>query len=239
MLPMIKGFQDAGRQLGLDVTFRGNPETNDFAAAPVVKRLLEDAIATKPDAIVVSDQFPDVLNGDIKQAVSDGIPVVLTNGGYGEEGNVGALAFVGTAERDLGQIGAQRLCGLGAKNVLVVTLPPGIPLVDLRMEGIAKGIAPCKTTVIQVPQETLFDATKLVNTMLVAIQKDPTIDGVFRSAAAVVRPWWRWSTSSATEPNRCISAPSTSELPCSMRSRAGRSTSRSTSSNILRGTCRW
>ena len=69
MLPMIKGFQDAGRQLGLDVTFRGNQETNDFAAAPVVKRLLEDAIATKPDAIVVSDQFPDVLNGDIKQAV--------------------------------------------------------------------------------------------------------------------------------------------------------------------------
>jgi simple sugar transport system substrate-binding protein len=179
MLPMIKGFQDAGRQLGLDVTFRGNQETNDFAAAPVVKRLLEDAIATKPDAMVVSDQFPDVLNGDIKQAVSDGIPVVLTNGGYGEEGNVGALAFVGTAERDLGQIGAQKLCGLGAKNVLVVTLPPGIPLVDLRMEGIAKGIAPCKTTIIQVPQETLFDATKLVNTMLVAIQKDPTIDGVF------------------------------------------------------------
>jgi simple sugar transport system substrate-binding protein len=179
MLPMIKGFEEAGAQLGVDVTFRGNQETNDFAAAPVVKRLLENAIATKPDGIVVSNQYPDVLNETIKQAVAEGIPVVLTNGGYGEEGNVGALAFVGTAERDLGQIGAKKLCEAGAKNVLVPTLPPGIPLVDLRMEGIAAGIAPCKTTILEMPQETLFDATKLVNTMLAALQKDPTIDGVF------------------------------------------------------------
>ena len=179
MLPMIKGFQEAGAQLGVDVTFRGNQQTNDFAAAPAVKQMLENAIASKPDGLVVSDQYPDVLNDTIKAAVAAGIPVVLTNGGYGEEGHTGALAFVGTAEKDLGMLGAQKLCALGAKNVLVPTLPPGIPLVDLRMEGIAAGIAPCKTTILQMPQETLFDATKLVNTMLAAIQKDPTIDGVF------------------------------------------------------------
>src|SRR5262245_27637273 len=74
MLPMIKGFDEAGQQLGIDVTFRGNQETNDFAAAPVVKRLLENAIATKPDGLVVSNQFPDVLNETIKQAVAAGIP---------------------------------------------------------------------------------------------------------------------------------------------------------------------
>jgi ABC-type sugar transport system substrate-binding protein len=79
MLPMIKGFQDAGQQLGIDVTFRGNQETNDFAAAPVVKRMLENAIATKPDGIVISDQYPDVPNDTIKEAVAAGIPVVLTN----------------------------------------------------------------------------------------------------------------------------------------------------------------
>jgi simple sugar transport system substrate-binding protein len=179
MLPMIKGFQEAGAQLGLDVTFRGNQQTNDFAAAPAVKQMLEDAIAAKPDGLVVADQYPDVLNDDIKAAVAAGIPVVLTNGGYGEQGNVGALAFVGTAEKDLGAIGAKELCEAGAKNILVPTLPPGIPLVDLRMEGIASAVAPCKTTILQMPQETLFDATKLVNTMMAAIQKDPTIDGVF------------------------------------------------------------
>jgi simple sugar transport system substrate-binding protein len=179
MLPMIKGFQEAGAQLGIEAIFRGNQESGDFAAAPVVKRLLEDAIATKPDGLVVSDQFPDVLNDDIKAAVAAGIPVVLTNGGFGEEKKVGALAFVGTAEKDLGMIGAQKLCAAGAKNILVATLPPGIPLVDLRMEGIAAGVAPCKTTILQLPMETLFDATKLVNNMMAAIQKDPTIDGVF------------------------------------------------------------
>jgi simple sugar transport system substrate-binding protein len=179
MLPIIKGFEEATKQLGVAGTFRGNQETNSFAAEPVVKRLLENAIASKPDAIIVANQYPAVLNDTIKQAVAAGIPVVLTNGGYGEQGKVGALAFVGTDERDLGQIGATRLRELGAKNVLVVTVPPGIPLIDLRMEGIAKGIAPAKTTIVQVPIETLGDSTKLVNTMLAAIQKDPTIDAIF------------------------------------------------------------
>ena len=79
----------------------------------------------------------------------------------------------------MGEIGASRLRELGAKNILVVTIPPGVPLVDFRMEGIAKGIAPQKATIVQVPLEALGDATRLVNTMLASIQKDPTIDGVF------------------------------------------------------------
>ena len=142
---------------------------------------------------------------------------MLTNGGFGEEGNVGALAFVGTAEQDLAQIGAKSCARLGAKNVLVVTLPPGMPLVDLRMEGIAKGIAPCKTTIVQVPQETLFDATKLVNTMLAAIQKDPTIDGVFSLGSCCGPAMVALVDQLGDRPNRCTSARSTSAHRCSMR----------------------
>jgi simple sugar transport system substrate-binding protein len=177
--PIIKGFDIAGKQLGVETVFRGDQQTNLLAAAPAVKRMLEDAIATKPDGMVISDTYPEALNDTIKEAVAAGIPVVLSNGGYGEAKNTGALAFVGTDERQLGRIGGERLRDAGAKNILVVTVPPGIPLVDLRIEGVTAGAAPAKITKVQVPIETLGDATKLVNTMFAAIQKDPTIDGVF------------------------------------------------------------
>jgi ABC-type sugar transport system substrate-binding protein len=119
-LPILKGFDLAGKQLNIETVFRGNQQTSLFSEAPVVKRLLEDAIASKPDGLVVSDIYPDVLNEDIIGAVKSGIPVVLTNNGFGQAENVGALAFVGTDEHALGEIGATRLRELGAKNVLVI-----------------------------------------------------------------------------------------------------------------------
>jgi simple sugar transport system substrate-binding protein len=178
-LPILKGFDLAGKQLNIETVFRGNQQTSLFSDAPVVKRLLEDAIASKPDGLVVADIYPDVLNEDIIGAVKSGIPVVLTNNGFGQADKVGALAFVGTDEHALGEIGATRLRELGAKNVLVITVPPGIPFVDARMDGIAKGIAPSKTTIVQMPIEALSDQTKVVNTMVAAIQKDPSIDAIF------------------------------------------------------------
>ncbi len=177
--PIIKGYNQAGKDLGVDVVFRGNQQTNLLTTAADVKRMLEDAIATKPDGLIVSDTYPEALNETIKAAVQSGIPVVLSNGGFGEAAHTGALAFVGCDEKDLGLIGAQRLREAGAKNVLVVATPPGIPLVDLRIKGFEQGIAPSKMTEVQVPLETLGDATRLVNTMLAALEKDPTIDGVF------------------------------------------------------------
>ena len=50
--------------------------------------MLENAIAAKPDGLVIADTYPDVLNETIKAAVDSGIPVVLSNTGLGEDKNV-------------------------------------------------------------------------------------------------------------------------------------------------------
>ena len=105
--PIIKGFDQAGKDLNVETIFRGDQKTDLLAAAPEVKRMLENAIALKPDGLVVSDTYPEVLNQTIQQAVKSGIPVVLTNGGFGETEHTGALAFVGTDERQLGVVGGQ------------------------------------------------------------------------------------------------------------------------------------
>jgi simple sugar transport system substrate-binding protein len=179
-LPILKGFDLAGKQLDIETVFRGNQDSSLFSDPAAEKRLLQAAIATKPDGLIVSDTFPDVLAEDIKGAVAAGIPVVLTNTGFGHQKEVGALAFVGTDEHALGEIGASKLVAAGAKNVLVVTTPPGaVPFVDERMDGIAKGIGSQKTTIVAMPLEQLVDQTKVVNTMVASVQKDPTIDAIF------------------------------------------------------------
>ena len=144
-----------------------------------MKRRLEGAIAAKPDGLVIANFFPNVLNDTIRTAVKSGIPVVLSNGGFGEVSNTGALAFVGTDERQLGLIGGQLLRKAGAKKALILVPPPGIPVADLRLQGFSAGILPSEMVKVEVPADTFSNATKLVNTMLVAIQKDPDIDAVF------------------------------------------------------------
>jgi simple sugar transport system substrate-binding protein len=178
-VPMLKGFELAGSQLGANVVYRGNQDPNIWAAAGDMKRMLENAIASKPDGLIVADTYPEVLNDTIKAAVDSGIPVVLSNTGLNQGRIVGALGYVGTDETQLGEVGAARLRDLGAKNILVVSIPPGVPLVDARIAGIKKGVAPAKATIVELPIEALSDSTRLVNTMLAAVQKDPTIDGIF------------------------------------------------------------
>lgn len=178
-IPMLKGFELAGQQVGAETTYRGNQDPNLWAAAADTKRMLENAIASDPDGLVVSNNYPEVLNDTIKEAVAAGIPVVLANAGIGHTEEVGALSYVGVDEVQLGEIGGTKLRELGATNVLVVTVPPGIPLVDQRIEGFKKGIAPANATFAEVPVEALGDSTRLVNTMLAELEKDPTIDGIF------------------------------------------------------------
>jgi simple sugar transport system substrate-binding protein len=177
--PIIKGFEQAGKDLDVEVVFRGDQQTSIISDAPTMLNRLENAVSTKPDGLIISNTYPASLNPTIKAAVTAGIPVVLTNAGFGEAANVGALAFVGTNEKQLGQMGGQMLKGFGSKNALVLTTPPGIPLIDDRVAGFKEGIAPSKATIVEVPLEALGDPTRQVNTMLAALQKDPTIDSVF------------------------------------------------------------
>jgi len=177
--PIIKGFDQAGKDLGVDAVFRGDQKTSGLGAAPEMKRRLEDVIAAKPDGLVIANFFPDVLNDTIRTAVKSGIPVVLSNGGFDEASNTGALAFVGTDERQLGLIGGQLLRKAGAKKALIFVPPPGVPVADLRLQGFSAGIMPSEMVKVEVPADTFRSATKLVNTMLVALQKDPNIDAVF------------------------------------------------------------
>jgi len=176
--PILKGFEQAGMDLNIETIFRGQ-QGNLLGSAAETLTAIENAIATNPDGLVISNAYPEVLNATIKSATDAGIPVVLTNAGFGEAETTGALAFVGCNETELGQLAGELLLKVGATNALVVTAPPGIPLIDDRVRGFTEAFAPSSTSVVEVPIEALGDATRLVNTTLAALEKDPTIDAVF------------------------------------------------------------
>lgn len=174
------GMKAAGSELGVDAEYRS---TKTLTASPTeFKRLLENAIAADPDGLIVSDTEPKALNATIKSATDQGIPVVLSSTGAGEAEAVGALTYVGNDETASGQVGGELLGEEGASHALLVTIPPGIPIVDQRDSGFEEGF-PGDTTKLAIKE--FDDITGTTNTILATLQKDTSIDAVFTIGSAL------------------------------------------------------
>ena len=76
--PVVKGFEQAGEDLGFEARFRA-PGPKGYASAYEYTLAVENAIASKPDGIIVADVRPEAMNDTIKEAVDMGIPVILSN----------------------------------------------------------------------------------------------------------------------------------------------------------------
>ena len=99
-----KGGEDAARAVGADFEYNFAP-SGDMAD---MARLIEAAVATQPDGIVVSLPDADALGGAIKSAVEAGIPVITMNSGLESSAAVGALMHVGQPERLAGEKAGER-----------------------------------------------------------------------------------------------------------------------------------
>jgi simple sugar transport system substrate-binding protein len=179
---VYNGFMAAGQQLGVDTVFRS---TATYTTDPAQeKALIEDAIATRPAGLVISDPVPSALNATIRSATEQGIPVVLTNTGLGEVQATGALTYVGNDETASGALAGQLLGKAGARHAVMLTVPPGIPITDQRLAGFQQGF-PGTVTALRVP---LTDSVAEMKAALLAtLQKDPSIDAVM-SAGSLLTP---------------------------------------------------
>src|SRR5215204_2062855 len=71
------GVNQAATDMGVDVEYQA-PDTFDMVA---MSQLIDAAVASDPDGIVVSIPDPDALGESIRAAVDAGIPVVSMNSG--------------------------------------------------------------------------------------------------------------------------------------------------------------
>ncbi|MFD6826579.1 sugar ABC transporter substrate-binding protein [Streptomyces sp. NPDC060085] len=131
-----RGVDEAARDLGVSVSYQ-SPQTFDIAE---MQKLLDAAIAQKPDGIVVSLPDVDALAPGVKKAVASGIPVVSIDAGEDEAPKLGVMTHVGASQFDSGKQAGERLARMGVKKIACINHEQGNSSLDVRCEGLRAGL---------------------------------------------------------------------------------------------------
>src|SRR6266571_6014388 len=167
------GVDQAAKDTGATVTYQA-PGTFDMVA---MSRLIDAAVASKPDGLVVSIPDANALGPSIKKAVAAGIPVVSINSGSDVYRSLGVLTHIGQTEYEAGFQGGERMGAAGVKNALCVNQEVGNAALDLRCKGFTDAMR--KTGgAVKVLAVNLADPTDAKNRISGAIRSAGNIDGI-------------------------------------------------------------
>jgi simple sugar transport system substrate-binding protein len=180
---VANGARNAAADLGVSAEYQA-PTTFDMVA---MSQLLDAAIASRPDGLVVSLPDPDALGPSLARAASANIPVVSINSGDDAYARLGALVHVGQPERDAGFQAGERLLAAGFSRVLCVNHEVGNSALDMRCTGLAAALAAAggASTVLAVDLADPEDTRRRISSALAA---DPTIDAVLTLGTTGAEP---------------------------------------------------
>ena len=163
------GVDSAAKDANIRAQYRA-PATFDMSE---MSKLIDTAVAQKPDGIIVSIPDADALGDSIRRAVAAGIPVISINSGSDVYKKLGLQAHVGQTEYEAGLGGGERMKASGVKNALCINHEVGNVALDLRCEGFKKGLGG-KLRVVAVSN----DPTAVRTAVTAALRRDKTIDGI-------------------------------------------------------------
>lgn len=174
-----KGFDDALAATGVDGQYSTISSFDNVQAD--IARLLEAAVARKPDALLVADFFPDAMNPILKSAVAQGIPVVLHNSGESVWKELGALTYIGEEPYTTGSVVGEHLAEIGVKNAICVNHVPGQPALEQRCAGFDEAIrkAGGASKVLSISTQDMQNPQANLQAIKGALESDPGIDGIF------------------------------------------------------------
>jgi simple sugar transport system substrate-binding protein len=129
------GIEEAARQTDVSVSYR-SPDTY---SVPRMQALIDEAVAGKPDGLVVSIPSAGVAE-PVRRAVRAGIPVVSINSGLERSRALGALAHVGQPEDRAGLGAGERLVRAGVRRGLCVVHEVGNAGLAERCRGFARAL---------------------------------------------------------------------------------------------------
>jgi simple sugar transport system substrate-binding protein len=129
------GVEAAARQMDVVVSYRAP----DVYSLERMKTLIDQAVASRPDGLVVSIPEPGLAPA-IRRAVRAGIPVVSINSGSDVYRQLGVLAHVGQPEERAGFDAGRRLAEAGVHRALCVNQQVGNQGLDARCRGLARAM---------------------------------------------------------------------------------------------------
>ena len=178
-----RGVDDAAALTGATVEYH-SPQVFDVVEQA---RLMEAAIATKPDGIAVSIADADAMKKSVQAALAAGIAVVVVDSGEVTGEEMGTTLYVGTvSEYDSGKKAGERLAKDGILKVVCINHEVGNVSLDDRCRGLNDGLSPSGggTEVVAVTPDPA-DITRRTEAYLSA---HPDVQGVFAMGAGAANP---------------------------------------------------
>jgi simple sugar transport system substrate-binding protein len=129
------GVTAAARQMNAQVDYNAA----DVYSVARMTKLIDEAVASKPDGLVVSIPEPAIAPA-IRRAVKAGIPVVSINSGSNVYRSLGVLAHVGQPEERAGRMAGERLARAGVRHALCVNQQVGNQGLDARCRGLKRAM---------------------------------------------------------------------------------------------------
>jgi simple sugar transport system substrate-binding protein len=155
------GINQAARQMGVSVSYSA-PDTYDPKR---MRALIDDAVARKPDGLVVSIPDAKALAPAIREAVRLGIPVISINSGIDSWRKLGALMHIGQPDGAAATAAGQRFAASGVRNALCVNQEVGNVALDLRCSAFAAALrkAHGRSTVVDVDLQDRAGAERKIS----------------------------------------------------------------------------
>ena len=175
-----KGVDDAAAALAVKAEYFA-PDTFDVAR---MAELMDAAIASKPDGLVVSIPDPDALSRHVEGAVAAGIPViVIDSGGVELTRKLGGLLYMGQSEFEAGVLAGERVARLGVTKAACVNHEVGNVSLDDRCAGFAKGLGQEVPVVAGV-----MDPIEMKNRLLAHLSARPDTQFLIACGVAAAEP---------------------------------------------------
>lgn len=178
-----RGVDDAAKLTGAQVQYISPQVFDEVEHA----RLIDAAIATKPDGIAVSIADADAMRGPVGRVIAAGIPVVNLDSGEKPGEEMGVTLYVGTvSEYDSGKRAGMRLAKDGILKVVCINHEVGNTSLDDRCRGLNDGLSPSGggTEVVAVTPDPA-DIQRRTEAYLSA---HPEVQAVFAMGAGAANP---------------------------------------------------
>jgi simple sugar transport system substrate-binding protein len=169
------GAAQAAKDMGVTVEYQA-PPTFDMVA---MAQLIDAAVASQPDGLIVSIPDAEALGPSIKAAVDAGIPVISMNSGSDVFEKLGVMNHIGQTEYEAGLGGGKRMAEAGVTKSLCINQEVGNVALDERCRGYTDAMKDAGGTVEVLAVDAISDPTGAQQAIEAALTADPEINGLF------------------------------------------------------------
>ncbi|MFW3614540.1 sugar ABC transporter substrate-binding protein [Billgrantia antri] len=173
------GAEEAAEVVGAELEYRA-PSSFDMAK---MQQLVDAAVASNPDGLIVSFTDEDALGGVVQRAADNGIPVISINSGGDVAHNYGTRLHIGQSEYEAGKQAAERMQEMGVEKGLCVNHEQGNQGLDQRCDGFLEGFDGNAEQLA-----TTYDPTSIRNAIVAYLNENSDVRGILTLGALAAEP---------------------------------------------------